>query len=109
MFKKIFVAAAFVTIIAAPAFAQSFDPEIGSANVLSFAYAPTGHGGNNAYAHSSANRTYADHSAKSAYAKAPAAIDSESMDVINNGEVVGSDPDPFIRLMLKHESDRGQW
>jgi hypothetical protein len=108
MFKKIIIAAAFVTVIAAPAFAQSFNPEDGTGNVLPFAYAPTDHSGNNAYARSSANSAYAEHSAKSSYAKAPVATDSESMDVINNGEVVGRDPDPFIRLMLKHESDRGQ-
>jgi hypothetical protein len=33
MFKKLLVAAALVTVIAAPAFAQSFDPEVGSGNI----------------------------------------------------------------------------
>jgi hypothetical protein len=101
MFKKFLVAAAFVTVIAAPAFAQSFDPDVGTGNVIPFAYAPqANHGGNDVYARSSA---------KSAYAQAPVATDSQSMAVSANGKVVGYDPDPFIRLMLKEEAERGQW
>jgi hypothetical protein len=59
MFKKIIAAVVFVTVIAAPAFAQSFNPEDGTGNVMPFAYAPTDNSGNNAYARSSANSAYA--------------------------------------------------
>jgi hypothetical protein len=33
MFKKSLIAAALLTVIAAPAFAQSFDPDVGSGNI----------------------------------------------------------------------------
>jgi hypothetical protein len=33
MFKKSLIAAALLTVIAAPAFAQSYDPDVGSGNI----------------------------------------------------------------------------
>jgi len=80
MFKKTFVAAAFVTAIAAPAFAQSFDYWDGTGNVLPFAYESTGNGGNDAYAQAaptakhSTKMANAHRSAKSAYAQAAPAV-----------------------------------
>lgn len=38
--KKLLTAFAFLTAIGAPAFAQSFDPEIGTGNVLSLSSQP---------------------------------------------------------------------
>jgi hypothetical protein len=103
MFKRLLVAAAFVTIVAAPAFALWLYPEIGTGNVFPFAYAPTDHGGNDAVAH---------HPTKSAYAQTPVATGFRSTVVIGNGKVVGHDPDPdpdpFIRLILKEEAKTGQ-
>jgi len=115
MLKKSLVAAAFVTFIAAPAFAQSFDPDMGTGNNVPFAYAPTDQSGNDAYAQAvptarhSAKSANAHRSAKSAYAQAPGTTDSQSTAVIVDGKVVGSDPDPFIRQMLREEAQRGQW
>lgn len=41
MFKKTLVAAAFLTVIIAPAFAQSYDPDLGSGNISNFVASPT--------------------------------------------------------------------
>jgi hypothetical protein len=39
--SKLAVIAAVTAVIATPAFAQSFDPDVGTGNLLPFAYAPT--------------------------------------------------------------------
>ena len=39
--KLVLVAAVTVAGLASPAFAQSFDPEVGTGNVLSFSYTPS--------------------------------------------------------------------
>jgi hypothetical protein len=39
--KKLLITLAVLTVMATPAFAQSFDPEFGSGNVLSFRNGPT--------------------------------------------------------------------
>ena len=39
--KKFLTTVALVTVIATPAFAQSFDPDSGTGNVLAFGYTPT--------------------------------------------------------------------
>ena len=41
MFKKTLVAAAVVTVIAASAFAQSYDPDLGSGNIANIVVSPT--------------------------------------------------------------------
>lgn len=43
--KKLLIVAGLLTVIAAPAFAQSFDPEEGTGNVEPFAYGTQGHQG----------------------------------------------------------------
>jgi hypothetical protein len=115
MHKKSRVAAAFVTFIAAPAFAQSFDPTIGTGNIRPFAWDPNDYNGTEAYAQAvaapkhSAKSANVRHSAKSSYAQARGTTNSQPTVVIVNGKIVGSDPDPFIRLMLKEEAQRGQY
>jgi hypothetical protein len=44
--KKFLTTLAVLTVVATPAFAQSFDPDNGTGNVLSFSYAPTAHQNN---------------------------------------------------------------
>jgi hypothetical protein len=39
--KKFLTTLAVLTVVATPAFAQSFDPDNGTGNVLSFSYKPT--------------------------------------------------------------------
>jgi hypothetical protein len=39
--SKLAIIAAVAAVIASPAFAQSFDPEVGTGNVTSFSFAPT--------------------------------------------------------------------
>ena len=57
--KKFLTTLAVLTAFATPAFAQSFDPDNGTGNVLLFAHPPTDHSGKNAYARSSASGAYA--------------------------------------------------
>jgi hypothetical protein len=111
MLQKTLIAGAFVTAIAVPAFAQSFIYDV---NGVPLEYATTDHRGNDANAQAAPTAKHttkmanAHRSAKSAYAQAPKATESESTDVIVSGQVVGRDPDPFIRQMLKEEFERGQ-
>jgi hypothetical protein len=42
MKKLITIVALAASVMATPAFAQSFDPSVGTGNVLSFSYGPTG-------------------------------------------------------------------
>jgi hypothetical protein len=67
--KKFLTTLAALTVIATPAFAQSFDPDNGTGNVLPFAYAPTDHSGTTAYARSSANGAYAQAAPKTSASK----------------------------------------
>lgn len=88
MLKKILVAATFATLVAAPAFAQSYTAEFGTANII--------------------NPDATRQSAENAYAQAPrGAIVSHSRAVVQNGKVGGQDPDPFVRLMLLREAAEG--
>jgi hypothetical protein len=86
--KKTIVAAALATVIASPAFAQSYDPSVGSGNIAARISAP-------------ASRSRA----LDAYARvphgAPAAVHS-----FTRG---GTDPDPNIRFQLNRASQQGQW
>ena len=57
--KRFLATLAVLTVLATPSFAQSFDPDNGTGNVLLFAHAPTDHSSKNAYARISANGAYA--------------------------------------------------
>jgi hypothetical protein len=85
MLKKLLVAAAFVTVIAAPAFAQSY-PGLNEAK----AYPITA--------------SDSQHSAKKSYASA---IESGSDIVVSGGKVIGQDPDPTVRLQLLRDANIG--
>ena len=67
--KKFLTTLAVHTAFATPAFAQSFDPDNGTGNVLLFAHAPTDHSGKNAHARSSANGAYAQAAPKTSARK----------------------------------------
>ena len=66
--KKFLTTLAVLTVFATPAFAQSFDPENGTGNVL-FGDAPTDHNGKNVHARSSANGAYAQAAPKTSARK----------------------------------------
>jgi len=98
--KKILVSAAFAVMLASPAFAQSYSPGYGTGNLVTLPAAGT---------------TTAFSSAGSAYASAPrtserlrgvraeAISPNDSDTVYVNGEYVGRDPDPNVRLELRKD------
>jgi hypothetical protein len=72
--KKFLTTLAMLTVFATPVFAQSFDPDNGTGNLLPFAYAPQANGSDNdAFAKSAAKSAHLHQSAKSAFAQAPVA------------------------------------
>jgi hypothetical protein len=86
--NKILTIAAVLTAIATPAFAQSYDPDIGSGNIAP-SYAMTTQAGVN-------------EGARSAFARvSPRASETRSL--------TSTDPDPNIRFQLHRESEQGEW
>ena len=102
--KKLILSAALATVLAAPAFAQSYDPDVGTGNIVS-----SWRGGYGKY--------YVPRSAMRAYAQAPARrvytrshvrahapfLASDPYAVEIEGFYVGRDPDPLVRLDLRRE------
>lgn len=88
--KKLIMAASLLTALASPAFAQSYNPNLGSGNLVP---APGGVYGEPWSAAGSRMPGYA--------ARAYAQPESEA--VFAEGRVVGHDPDPNVRLMLRRD------
>jgi opacity protein-like surface antigen len=93
--KKLIIGAAFAVLLASPAFAQAYDPNIGSGNIVSspgdFASAPAF--GAYAYAPAHGQRLRGIH----AQAMAPDAVEQD-------GHNVGQDPDANVRLQLRRDA-----
>ena len=90
--NKLVTAAALASFLVSPAFAQSYDPDVGSGNVAP----PPGYA-----------RTSVEHlrDGRGLYLSAPHAFtraDRRAMEV-------GSDPDPNIQFQLHRESQQGEW
>ena len=90
--KKIIAAAALATALAGPAFAQSYDPDLGSGNIAAQVTVP-------------APRLRLD--AGSAYAQVPYGAPVVKRFVGHTG--AATDPDPNIRFQLNRESLQGRW
>ena len=100
--KKTLIVVGAMLAISTPAFAQSYDPSVGSGNIAGAYSAPTG-----AYG--------ADFGAEGAYARVipgparhrGAAFAPQAPSVVYDaaGHAVGTDPDPNIRLQLQREGD----
>ena len=88
--KKLLLTASLLTALATPALAQSYNPNIGSGNLVP---PPGGVYGEPWSAAGSRMPGYA--------ARAYAQPESEA--VIAEGKVVGHDPDPNVRLMLRRD------
>jgi hypothetical protein len=92
--KRMFLAAAALVIAAAPAFAQSYDPEVGSGNIVQSLPQSVYQGPEGAFARvpgASRRRT------PSAVYQAPNVVYDEY------GQVIGADPDPNVRLQLQKD------
>jgi hypothetical protein len=100
MKKVLFAAAALV--LATPAFAQSYDPSVGSGNLVQ----------------SQASRPdvftqYAPQSAAGAFAQVPSRTHARASRAVQPsftvydeyGHVIGADPDPNVRLQLRRDAD----
>jgi hypothetical protein len=93
--KKLITAAALATVLASPALAQSYDPDIGSGNIAPPVYAQ------------------APRSAYDAFASVPDNGLGASARV-NHGSVMpdgaaARDPDPNIQFQLNREAEEGEW
>ena len=98
MKKVILVAAALV--MASPAFAQSYDPDIGSGNIAPAPAAPTlFQGADGAYARVIPGTSRG----RAAVAPTTTAVHDEY------GRVVGADPDANIRFQLRRGADSIEW
>ena len=85
--KKLILGTGLAALLATSAFAQSYDPEYGTANTIPTppAWAATGTSG-------------------SAFAYAPRSLRSGGSDsVYVDGHYVGADPDPNIRVQLERD------
>jgi hypothetical protein len=97
MNKVILVAAALV--MASPAFAQSYDPDVGSGNIAPAQAATTVFpGAAGAYA-----RVPSTSRGRAVIAPATTAVHDEY------GHVIGADPDANIRLQLRRGADSIEW
>ena len=88
--KKLLMTASLLAALASPALAQSYNPDIGSGNLVP---PPGGVYGEPWSAAGSRMPGYA--------ARAMAQPESEA--VVVQGQVVGQDPDPNVRLMLRRD------
>ena len=94
--KRMFLAAA-ALVIAAPAFAQSYDPDLGSGNMTRSVPQSVYQGPEGTFARvvPGASRRRAP----DAVYRAPNAVYDEY------GHVIGADPDPNVRLQLRKDAD----
>jgi hypothetical protein len=102
-------AVALATLVASPAFAQSYDPDLGSGNIAPPSDDPNYtagvyQGGYNAFAWSPAQGGYG------AFAQVPAGRHFRTPSAIYglDGRIY-NDPDPNIRSQLRRESEQGEW
>ena len=97
---KTMLLAAAALFIAAPAFAQSYDPEVGSGNIAPAQAAPVYQGVHGAY-----------QGAQGAYARVPTGTRvpgaSQAPNAVydEHGKLIGADPDPNVRLQLQKDND----
>jgi hypothetical protein len=99
MKKMLLATAALVQLMAAPAAAQSYDPHLGSGNIVGAYQGPYQAPALRAPAVRPGNPY-------SAFARTPGANGSPV--IIRNG-AVGTDPDANIQLQLQRESEQGRW
>jgi hypothetical protein len=98
--KRLLTIMAVLTVVATPALAQSYDPSVGSGNIVANP-AAVGH-------QTAASARHQD--ARSAFARVlPGATVSPNAVHDEQGNLVGTDPDPNIRFQLNREAEQGEW
>ncbi len=93
MKKTLLIAAAFATLIGSSAFAQSYNPDEGTGNIVAAPYtaAQTYSGGNEAFAQAPEHQVSA----------------RPSRPIVNFDGAVENDPDRNIRFELRREAQEG--
>jgi len=107
--KTILLVAGLALVTATPSLAQSYDPSIGTGNIVPYyGQAPALDTAQNAYARIIPR---ASRGARNAYARSvPGAAAFQPWNFSNEqGNGVGADPDPNIRFQLHRESLQGRW
>ena len=106
--KKLISTVALVTVLATPAFAQAWDPDVGSGNIAPPPYGETLNGasiyqndGMNARAEAPRRAVRAHHAGKTS-AKA-------SKSVYFDGQKVGADPDISVRAELRRDNEETEF
>ncbi len=96
---KTMLLAAAALFIAAPAFAQSSDPDLGSGNIGRVQTAPLGvyQGAEGAYARVLGTRVPG--------ARIPGASQAPNAVYDEHGKLIGADPDSNVRLQLQKDND----
>jgi hypothetical protein len=95
--KKLIMGAALAALLASPAFAMSYDPEVGSGNINPSPYdvsAQNGGAFSNAYDYAPAQGERLD--GIRAQATAPGVV-------YEDGHYIGQDPDPNVQLQLRRD------
>lgn len=107
--KKLLTTVALVTMLATPALAQSWDPDVGSGNIAPPPYGETETGasiyqndGFNARAEAPRHVTRSHRSHMSAQPKA-------SKSVYFDGQKVGADPDRNVRAELQRDNEETEF
>jgi hypothetical protein len=95
--KKILAATAVAMVIAAPAFAQSYDPDLGSGNI-SAQVAPSGayRGGAGAFARVVPGQAGFVRGTR---------LQSPNAVYDGHGQLIGADPDANVRMQLQKDND----
>jgi len=117
--KKFAATVALIALVASPALAQSYDPDIGSGNIAPNASAP-GPQGFGAYARAPYPAGFGRHvqlyqgglGARAQVAPGGHAFRSSAAPGVvydRQGHFYGADPDPNIRAQLRRESEQGEW
>jgi hypothetical protein len=99
--KMLAAAVALAALVASPAFAQSYDPDIGTGNIAppsddpAYVAAPQGDFGAFARVPEGGHTVHSHRASQGIY------------DL--QGHFYGTDPDPNIRWQLNRESEQGEW
>jgi hypothetical protein len=99
--KKIFMCAAVATVLASPAFAQSYSPGYGTGNLVNLPALEHrgGESANGSFAYEPPHATRRQLRGIRGEALSPADRDT----VYESGQYIGRDPDPNVRLELRRD------
>lgn len=93
--KKFIAAMALATLVASPVLAQSWDPDVGSGNIVPAPYGQTQDG------YSTYQRPTNGYNA---HAQAPRHHAKATRSVVEDNQVVGADPDVNVRAELRRDN-----